>query len=87
MTSNIYDRVHQEMKFFEICLDMAKRHIEDVLLTLSLIDDQQLPVTGLGAINREYLQDLNHQLEEIFVEMGSWEQVPQTAHLENDSAV
>jgi hypothetical protein len=86
MNSNIYDHINQEMKYFEICLDMAKRHVEDILLTLAVVDDQHLSAGDLDAVNMRYFQELNQQLGRIFVEMEAWEQVPQVSHLENDAS-
>jgi hypothetical protein len=86
MASNIYNHLNQEMKFFEICLDMAKRHVEDVLLTLAIIDEQRIPVSDLDAINRDYLQKLNQQIGRMFTEMEAWEHVPQVTGPENDAA-
>jgi hypothetical protein len=74
------------MKYFEICLDMAKRHVEDILLTLAVVDDQHLSGSDLGAVNMKYLQELNQQLGRIFVELEAWEQVPQISSLENDAS-
>jgi hypothetical protein len=86
MNNNIYNHIHQEMKYFEICLDMAKKHIEDILLTLAIVDDQHVSASDLDAINRDYLQALNQQLGKIATELGSWEHVPQTISPENDSS-
>jgi hypothetical protein len=86
MASNIYNHINQEMKFFEICLDMAKSHVEDVLLTLALVDEQRASIASIDGINREYLQELNRQLGKIFTELEAWEHTPQTTGPENDAA-
>lgn len=86
MASNLYNHINQEMKFFEICLDMAKSHIEDVLLTLALADEQHISSGDMGRVNKEYLQELNRQIGKIFTEMEAWEHAPQTTSSENDSA-
>lgn len=85
MESNIYKHINQEMKFFEICLDMAKQHVEDILLTLALIDDQRVPLNDRAAVNKEYLQELNRQLGKIFTEMDAWHNAPQAASPEQES--
>ncbi|HET8844482.1 MAG TPA: hypothetical protein VFN35_23640 [Ktedonobacteraceae bacterium] len=85
MESNIYKHINQEMKFFEICLDMAKQHVEDVLLTLALLDDQRIPLSDRAAVNKEYLQELNRQLGKIFTEMNAWRIAPQATGSEQES--
>jgi len=83
MASNIYRHIDQEMHFFELCLDMAKKHVEDVLLTLAIIDDQDIPLSDRDAVNKEYLQELNQQLGKIFTELDSWQSLEQPTSQEN----
>jgi|SRR4051794_5169554 len=85
MESNIYKHISQEMKFFEICLDMAKQHVEDILLTLALIDDQRIPLSDRQAVNKEYLQELNRQIGKILAETGAWQNPPQETSSEQES--
>lgn len=86
MARNIYNHISQEMKFCEICLDMAKSHVEDILFTLALVDEQSPPLNEVGVINREYLQELNQQIGKIFTELESWDHTPRTTRAENDSS-
>lgn len=85
MDSNIYKHIDQEMNFFELCLDMAKQHVEDILLTLALIDDQRIPLDDRAAVNKEYLQELNRQLGKMFTEMRAWQKAPQVTSSEQES--
>ena len=87
MTSNIYKHIDQEMRFCELCLDMAKRHVEDVLLTLAIVDDQGVPFRDREAVNKEYLQELNQQLGHIFLELDAWKRTQQPSKPDNGSSI